>query len=76
MASLPTVISGSELFPLAISTQASFVANLIEDNWHKAAHAIMTTDTFAKGYSKRIEIEGHVLTSPEHLPCLALLFLH
>jgi glutamate N-acetyltransferase/amino-acid N-acetyltransferase len=37
-------------------------ANLIEDNWHKAAHAIMTTDTFAKGYSKRIEIEGHVLT--------------
>lgn len=37
-------------------------AHLIEDNWTKAAHAIMTTDTFAKGYSKIIEIEGHKIT--------------
>lgn len=37
-------------------------ANLIENNWFKAAHAIMTTDTFAKGYSKVIEIEGHAVT--------------
>lgn len=37
-------------------------ANLKSDNWRKAAHAIMTTDTFAKGYSKVIEIEGHQIT--------------
>ena len=37
-------------------------ANLIEDNWTKAAHAIMTTDTFAKGYSKVVEIDGHTIT--------------
>jgi len=37
-------------------------ANLIEDNWFKAAHTIMTTDTFAKGYSKVIEIDGHAVT--------------
>ena len=37
-------------------------ANLIEDNWTKAAHAIMTTDTFAKGYSKVVEINGLSIT--------------
>ncbi len=37
-------------------------ANLREDNWSKAAHAIMTTDTFAKGYSKVIEIDGDIIT--------------
>ena len=37
-------------------------ANLLEDNWHQAAHAIMTTDTFAKGYSKVLEIDGHTIT--------------
>ncbi|MDF1584171.1 MAG: bifunctional glutamate N-acetyltransferase/amino-acid acetyltransferase ArgJ [Methyloprofundus sp.] len=36
--------------------------NLIEDNWSKAARAIMTTDTFAKGYSKVIEIHGQKIT--------------
>ena len=36
--------------------------NLVEDNWLKAAHAIMTTDTFAKGYSKVIEIDGCAVT--------------
>ncbi len=36
--------------------------NLMEDNWTKSAHAIMTTDTFAKGYSKVIEIEGYAIT--------------
>ena len=36
--------------------------NKKEDNWHNAAHAIMTTDTFAKGYSKKIEIAGHLIT--------------
>ncbi len=37
-------------------------AQLLEDNWHKAAHAIMTTDTFAKGFSKVIEIDGCPVT--------------
>ncbi|NOQ63798.1 MAG: bifunctional glutamate N-acetyltransferase/amino-acid acetyltransferase ArgJ [Methyloprofundus sp.] len=37
-------------------------ANLIEDNWAEAAHAIMTTDTFAKGYSKVITINGETIT--------------
>jgi len=36
--------------------------SLIEDNWSKAAHAIMTTDTFAKGYSKIVEINGRKIT--------------
>ncbi|MCK5830737.1 MAG: bifunctional glutamate N-acetyltransferase/amino-acid acetyltransferase ArgJ [Methylococcales bacterium] len=35
---------------------------LSEDNWDKAAHAIMTTDTFAKGASSVIEIEGQSIT--------------
>jgi glutamate N-acetyltransferase/amino-acid N-acetyltransferase len=36
--------------------------NLIEDNWSKAAHAIMTTDTFVKGYSKIVEINDQKIT--------------
>ncbi len=36
--------------------------NKKEDNWDNAAQAIMTTDTFAKGYSKKIEIDGHSVT--------------
>ncbi|BCG62823.1 MAG: glutamate N-acetyltransferase/amino-acid N-acetyltransferase [Methyloprofundus sp.] len=35
---------------------------LQEDNWTKAAHAIMTTDTFAKGYSRVIDIDGQSIT--------------
>jgi len=38
------------------------VANLQEDNWNNAAHAIMTTDTFAKGASFEVEIEGEKIT--------------
>ena len=45
-----------------VATLPETQANLIEDNWSKAAHAIMTTDTFAKGYSKVIEIDGHEIT--------------
>ncbi|WP_340123056.1 bifunctional glutamate N-acetyltransferase/amino-acid acetyltransferase ArgJ [Methylobacter svalbardensis] len=37
------------------------VSNLNTDNWDKAAQAIMTTDTFAKGVSKVIEIEGQTI---------------
>ncbi len=38
------------------------VAALQEDNWNNAANAIMTTDTFAKGASIVIELEGHSVT--------------
>jgi glutamate N-acetyltransferase/amino-acid N-acetyltransferase len=36
--------------------------NLSESNWEKAAHAIMTTDTFAKGVSVAVDIDGHTIT--------------
>jgi len=38
------------------------VSNLDTANWDKAAQAIMTTDTFPKGVSKVIEIEGQTIT--------------
>ena len=45
-----------------VTTLPEAQANLMEDNWSKAAHAIMTTDTFAKGYSKQLVIAGHTIT--------------
>ena len=38
------------------------IKNLSLDNWDKAARAIMTTDTFPKGVSKIITIEGKPIT--------------
>jgi glutamate N-acetyltransferase/amino-acid N-acetyltransferase len=38
------------------------VSNLDTANWDKAAQAIMTTDTFPKGVSKVIEIDGQTIT--------------
>lgn len=38
------------------------VENLAEDHWEQAAKAIMTTDTFAKGVSRVIEIAGQPVT--------------
>ncbi len=38
------------------------VADLREDNWLAAAHSIMTTDTRAKGASRRIHIHGETVT--------------
>ncbi len=38
------------------------VADLRADNWHHAAHAIMTTDIVAKGVSRQINIEGATVT--------------
>ena len=38
------------------------IHNLAIDNWDKAAHAIMTTDTFPKGVSKVITIAGETIT--------------
>ena len=37
----------------------SAIAQLSEQNWTAAAQAIMTTDTFAKGATRTIEIDGH-----------------
>jgi glutamate N-acetyltransferase / amino-acid N-acetyltransferase len=38
------------------------VRDLTIDHWEKAARAIMTTDTFAKGASQIIEVEGKTIT--------------
>ncbi|MBI2308744.1 MAG: bifunctional glutamate N-acetyltransferase/amino-acid acetyltransferase ArgJ [Rhodocyclales bacterium] len=37
-------------------------ADLKADNWHAAAHGIMTTDTVAKAVSRRVEINGKTIT--------------
>ncbi|MFU8836636.1 MAG: bifunctional ornithine acetyltransferase/N-acetylglutamate synthase, partial [Roseovarius sp.] len=37
-------------------------ANLAEDHWEQAARAIMTTDTFPKGASFTLEIDGETIT--------------
>ena len=46
-------------FPPAIGRALS---NLSEDAWLPAAHAIMTTDTVAKGVSKQLELETGTVT--------------
>ena len=53
-----------EPLPVAKLTAAipTAVANLAENHWDQAAHAIMTTDTFAKGASLQIDIGGHLVT--------------
>jgi len=38
------------------------IATLSADNWSAAAHAIMTTDTVAKGVSKTLEVGGRRVT--------------
>jgi glutamate N-acetyltransferase/amino-acid N-acetyltransferase len=45
-----------------VSALPAAVNNLAASNWDKAARAIMTTDTFAKGASRIIEIEGYPVT--------------
>jgi glutamate N-acetyltransferase/amino-acid N-acetyltransferase len=37
-------------------------ADLKADNWHAAAHGIMTTDTVAKAVSRRVDINGRTVT--------------
>lgn len=37
-------------------------ADLAEDHWHAAAHAIMTTDTVAKAASRRLTVAGKTIT--------------
>ena len=50
-----------EPLPVAKLTAAlpAAVANLDENHWDRAARAIMTTDTFAKGASVVINLDGH-----------------
>ena len=36
-------------------------ADLRADNWHAAAHAIMTTDTVAKAASRRVTVDGKTI---------------
>ena len=38
------------------------IDDLKADNWHAAAHGIMTTDTVAKAASRRVEINGKTVT--------------
>jgi len=53
-----------EPLPVAKLTAAlpKAVANLQENHWDQAARAIMTTDTFAKGASVVIDLDGHPVT--------------
>ena len=38
------------------------LADLKADNWHVAAHAIMTTDTVAKAASRTVAVDGKIVT--------------
>ncbi|MEW5791393.1 MAG: bifunctional glutamate N-acetyltransferase/amino-acid acetyltransferase ArgJ [Pseudomonadota bacterium] len=53
-----------ERFPVErlLAGLAGCAAQLDENNWARAAEAIMTTDTVAKGASRRIEIDGVPVT--------------
>ena len=58
--------TGVILEPLPVKRLVSGLPACIDDlkatNWHAAAHAIMTTDTVAKAASRRIQINGKLLT--------------
>jgi glutamate N-acetyltransferase / amino-acid N-acetyltransferase len=53
-----------QLLPVEKITAAlpEAMKNLSQDNWDKAARAIMTTDTFPKGVSKILNIAGQNIT--------------
>ncbi len=53
-----------ETLPVAKISNALPVAveNLAEHHWDKAAKAILTTDTFAKGATEIVEIDGKTIT--------------
>jgi glutamate N-acetyltransferase/amino-acid N-acetyltransferase len=51
--------------PLEVDALAPFFSNLVNNqtaNWHAAANAILTTDTFAKGAYATCDIEGEKVT--------------
>jgi len=58
-----TGVIGQQL-PVEVIYQAlpSAVEKLAGDAWMEAAHAIMTTDTLAKGMSKQVVIKGKTVT--------------
>lgn len=58
-----TGVIGAQL-PLdrMLAAVPALVADLREDNWLAAAQAIMTTDTVAKGASRRLDIDGRTVT--------------
>jgi glutamate N-acetyltransferase/amino-acid N-acetyltransferase len=45
-----------------IAGLSACVADLKEDNWHAAAHAIMTTDTIAKAASRQVKLADNIIT--------------
>jgi len=53
-----------ELLPVELMVDAlpSVVAQLNENGWDAAAHAIMTTDTVPKGVSQQFQIDGETVT--------------
>ncbi len=58
-----TGVIGEQLnMPALLGGIEQGVSSLSEDNWLPAAEAIMTTDTVAKAISKKIEINGRVVT--------------
>ncbi len=58
--------TGVILEPLPVDRLIAGLPHCVEalqgDNWHAAAHAIMTTDTVAKAASRRIVINGQMVT--------------
>jgi glutamate N-acetyltransferase/amino-acid N-acetyltransferase len=58
--------TGVILEPLPVERLVAGLPRCVEglraDNWHAAAHGIMTTDTVAKAASRRVEINGKTVT--------------
>ncbi|MEM7427045.1 MAG: bifunctional glutamate N-acetyltransferase/amino-acid acetyltransferase ArgJ [Pseudomonadota bacterium] len=58
-----TGVIGEPLEPDAITRVLEDAAShAAPDNWHDAAAAIMTTDTFAKGATARVRLDGRTVT--------------
>ena len=53
-----------EPFPVErlIASLPRCIDDLAADHWHAAAHGIMTTDTVAKAASRKIEVNGKIIT--------------
>lgn len=53
-----------ELLPVEkiVGKASSLLSDLQEDAWSNAAKAIMTTDTVAKGYSEKIDLDGSIIS--------------
>ncbi len=48
--------------PKLLDILPGFASALVADGWEDAAHGIMTTDTVAKGASRRLELAGKTVT--------------